>query len=81
MLAFLDLVILAFVLFLVVGFITQVVMPLFRGTPLFPQFRPTTALKQKVNAEEKELYETTEEVRLHESLKEINRRKAELEGK
>lgn len=81
MLALLDLVILVFVLLLVVGFITQVAIPLAQGTPLFPQFRPTTPLKEKVAAAEQELYETTEEVHLRESLEEINRRKAELEKK
>lgn len=79
--AFLELVILVVVLLLVIMFITQVVVPFVNNTPLFPQFRPSTPLKEQVAAAEKELYETTEVVHLKESLEEINRRKAKLEGK
>ncbi len=79
--AFLELLILIVILLLVVMFITQVIIPMYIGTPLFPQFRPSTPLKEQVAAAEKELYESTEYMHLKESLEEINRRKAELEKK
>ena len=67
------------VLFLI--FITQILVPLFRGTPFFPQFRKVTPLKTEVKNAEHALEETTEYVALKEKLNEINRRKADLEGK
>lgn len=59
--------------------VTQIVLPYKRGTPLFPFFRKTTPLKEKVEEAEKELQEQTELAILQEELDEINRRKAQLE--
>jgi hypothetical protein len=59
--------------------LTQILIPLVRGTPFFPQLRKSTPLKEQVVAAEHELEETTEYVQLKSELKEINRRKAELE--
>jgi len=79
--ALLDLALIALAVFVLLGLITQIVIPLVRGTPFFPQFRKATPLKEKVVAAEKELQEVTEYVHLKEELDEVNRRKAELEGK
>lgn len=81
MIVLLDLFILAFVVGIVLLLVTQVGLPLYQGTPLFPQFRRETELKTKVDAAEHELEETREYVHLMEDLEEINRRKAELEKK
>lgn len=58
---------------------TQIILPYARGTPLFPLFRSKSDLKTRVEEAEKNLQETTELVILEEQLKEINRRKAQLE--
>lgn len=81
MIVLLDLLILAIVVGIVLLLATQVVLPLYYGTPLFPNFREDTEMKTKVEAAEEELEETREYVHLQEQLNEINRRKAELEKK
>lgn len=81
MIVLLDLVIAALVFGVVIFMITQVGLPLYQGTPLFPQFRRETELSQKVEEAEQELEEAREYVHLKEELEEINRRKAELEKK
>jgi hypothetical protein len=79
--ALLELVVIAFAVVVLLLFITQVAIPFVRGTPFFPQFRTSTPLKEQVVAAEHELEETTELVQLKSALNEINRRKANLEGK
>lgn len=81
MIVLLDLMIMLVVIGIVILLITQVVLPLHYGTPLFPQFRRETELKQKVDEAEQQLEETREYVHLMEDLEEINRRKAQLEKK
>jgi hypothetical protein len=81
MLALLELSGIAFGLVIVLLFVTQIVIPFVKGTPFFPQFRKITPLKVKIEDAEIELEETTELVHLQKQLDEINRRKAELEGK
>jgi Na+-transporting methylmalonyl-CoA/oxaloacetate decarboxylase gamma subunit len=79
--ALLELVLIVFAVLVLLGFITQIAIPFVRNEPFFPQFRNTTPMKEKVVAAQKELVEVTEYVHLKEDLDEINRRKAELEGK
>lgn len=81
MIVLLDLIVVALIFGVAILFVTQIGLPLAHGTPLFPQFRRETELKQKVDAAEEELEEATEYVHLKEELNEINRRKAELEKK
>ncbi len=76
-----DLCVIGVMFIVMLLFITQVMLPLVQGTPLFPFFRVKTDMKTKVAAAEHELEETTELVRLQEQLDEINRRKAQLEKK
>lgn len=78
--------IVAFVLAILL--LTQVILPFLFGTPFFSLFRRDSPLKEQVRSAEKELAEKTELVMLEEQLSivkeqldEINRRKAELEGK
>lgn len=81
MIVLLDLLIVAVVAGIIILLVTQVGLPLYQGTPLFPQFRRETELKQKVDAAEQELEQAREYVHLKEELNEINRRKAQLEKK
>ena len=75
------LVIAAFWLSLALLFATQIVIPLFKGTPMFPLFRKKTPIKAQIEQAENELAEMTELAVITEKLEEINRRKAELEKK
>ena len=79
--ALLELTLIALAVFVLLCVVTQIVIPLVRGTPLFPQLRTPTPMTEKVASAERELEETTEYVQLKVELNEINRRKAELEGK
>ena len=79
--ALLELLLILMAVMLLLFMITQVVIPLVRGTPFFPQFRKSTPLKEQVVTAERELEEITEYVHLKEDLGEINRRKAQLERK
>ena len=81
MIFLLDLIVLAAVAGIALLFFTQVAVPLWRGTPLFPNFKPDSPLKQQVEEAQEELEHKTELVELQEQLEEINRRKAELEKK
>ena len=74
-LLYLSLLILAALILL--AFVTQVVMPMIFGTPLFPFFRKT-AMSAKVAEAASELEEVAEQQQLNELEKEINRRKAQL---
>jgi hypothetical protein len=79
--AMLGVFVIAMMAVVLILFVTQVVIPVYQGTPLFPQFRTMTPMKEQVVAAEKELEETTELVLVKTQLNEINRRKAELENK
>lgn len=68
-------------LLLVLLFATQIAIPLYKGTPMFPLFRKKTPIKVQIDQAEKELAEMTELTAITEKLEEINRRKAELEKK
>lgn len=62
---------------LVVGFVTQVAIPMYFGTPLFPFFNKTettTKVKEAID----QLEEVAELEQLGELQEEINRRKAQL---
>lgn len=76
---FLEFVGLGLSIFVLLVVITQILIPFVLGTPFFPQIRKKTPLKEKVEAAERELEETTEYVYLKEELNEINRRKAQLD--
>jgi len=81
MIALLDIFVTVIAILIVALFTTQVLIPFIMGTPFFPQFRKLTPMRAEVAAAEKELTEKTELVLLQEQLDELNRRKAELEGK
>jgi predicted Holliday junction resolvase-like endonuclease len=70
-----------FVLIIVIGAImflaTQVIIPLMRGTVLFPMFGAGEAA-EKAEIAEHQLEEIAEQERLQELTEEINRRKAKL---
>lgn len=85
---FLELLSMVIAVVLFILLLTQVIMPFLFGTPFFSLFRKDSPLKEQVKTVEKELAEKTELVMLEEQLSivqeqldEINRRKAELEGK
>jgi len=60
--------------------ITQVVVPIITGEPMFSLFRKSTVKKVIVEAEHT-LQEVAEVEHLHKVMEEIQRRKAELEKK
>lgn len=77
MILFLDLALAIVIGLLVLGFVTQVVIPLYHGTVLFPMFgKPELA--DKVEEAEHTLEELAEAERLQHLNEEINRRKAKL---
>lgn len=77
----LYIVFLAFWATVILMFITQVIVPLFAGTRLFPMFREKSPLAEKIEEAETELEEVAELVAFEDKLDELNRRKAELEKK
>jgi hypothetical protein len=77
MILFLDLVVFIVIGLLILGFVTQVVIPLYRGTVLFPLFGKSEVAEQVVEAEHT-LEELAEAERLKQLNEEINRRKAQL---
>jgi len=77
----LELFVLLLGLVVILYFTTEVFIPFVRGTKFFPHFRKATPLMEEVSEAERNLEETTELVLLKQKLVEINRRKAELEGK
>lgn len=75
--AFVILLTFAVMLFLTV----QVLIPLKKGTPLFPIFRPDTPLKKELEQYQQEVEELAEVVEVKAELDNLKRRKAELEKK
>lgn len=61
--------------------LTQVVVPVIIGTPLFPLFRATPEIKEELKKVKQEIEQTAERFELKESVEELNRRKAQLEKK
>lgn len=81
MILLLDLLVFAVIIGALLFLATQVVIPLMRGTVLFPIFGAGEAA-EKVEVVEHQLEEIAEEERLKELTDELNRRKAQLkEGK
>jgi len=74
---FLDLVLLIIAALAILAFVTQVAIPLFKGTPMFPFFRKSSVAEQVADAQD-ELEEVAELEELSELQQEINRRKAQL---
>lgn len=77
MILFLDLALLIIAALVILAFATQVAIPLFKGTPMFPFFKGSTVAAQVAEAQE-ELEEVAELEELSELQEEINRRKAQL---
>lgn len=78
MILFLDLLVVIAISLLLLGFVTQVVIPLYRGSALFPfSFRKTQVAEQVAEAEHT-LEELTDAERLKQLNEEIERRKAQL---
>lgn len=79
MIALLDLLGALVFLAVMLALVTQVVIPMIFGTPLFPILRTDAVLTKTVTDAERKLEEATEMALLNEKLAEINRRKAQLE--
>jgi hypothetical protein len=77
MILFLDLLVLITIGLLILGLVTQVFVPLYRGSVLFPFFRKTQVSEQVAEAEHT-LEELTDAEHLKQLNDEIERRKAQL---
>jgi hypothetical protein len=80
MVLFLDLLVFALAVVILLTFISQVVAPCYTGEPMFPFFRKSS-VKQEIGKAEKELEMLAEAAHLKHIATEIERRKAELEQK
>lgn len=79
MIVLLDLVVLLIIIGAILFLGTQVIIPLARGTVMFPMFGTGSNVTEKVEQAEHTLEEIAEQERLKELTEEINRRKAKLE--
>lgn len=77
---FIDLLVILAAVAVIVLFITQVAVPFVRGTRFFPNFRKSD-IHEKVVEVEHAIQDTEEALRLKALTEELNRRKANLEGK
>ena len=77
MILLLDLFVAVFIILMLLGFATQVVIPMIYGTPLFSFFRKSK-IAEKVDDAVDELEEIAELERLDALQEQINRRKAQL---
>ena len=73
-----DLLVFVIDILFIICVITQVMVPIFSGEPLFPFFRKSL-VKEKIVVAEQHLETVSEEEHLKRVVDEINRRKAELE--
>jgi len=77
MLMLLDLLILAFVLIAGWVFITQIFLPMERGVPIFPIFRPKAQLEKKVS----EAREDVDEAKLEKETERLEKKAEEIKSK
>lgn len=81
MILFIDLMVLAVIIAIIIGFVTQVLIPLFQGTPFFPFFREKSSVAKAIDEANDTLEDIAEVEVLKETLEEIDQRKSQLKGK
>jgi hypothetical protein len=81
LIAFFDFTLIVLSILLILGFATQIIIPLFSGKHLFPLFRKKSAVEEEISKAEEVLEEVAEVKHLQEMVREVKRQKAGLKKK